>query len=80
MIFSFSGGFKQALVTGDKPHIYTAIEWLLQRRADLKTRAYLARFLVKIDIPPEILQDDAVHDLYTQVVLTEGYFILRHLC
>ena len=62
-----SGAFKQALVTGDKPHVYAAIEWLLQRKDDLKKRAYLARFLVKVDVPAEILQDDAVNDLFTQV-------------
>ena len=66
----FRGAFKQALVTGDKPHVYAAIEWLLQRREDLKKRAYLARFLVKIDVPADILQDEAVHDLFNQVGLS----------
>ncbi|XP_067948195.1 intraflagellar transport protein 81 homolog [Watersipora subatra] len=60
------GAFKQALVTGDKPHIYTAIEWLLQRKDDLKKRAYLARFLVKVEVPADILNDDAVNDLFNQ--------------
>jgi len=60
-------GFRQALVTGDKPHVYAAIEWLLQRREELKKRAYLARYLVKLEVPPEILQDDAVNDLFIQV-------------
>lgn len=54
-------------MTGEKPHIYAAIEWLLQRREDLKKRAYLARFLVKLDVPAEILQDDTVNELYSQV-------------
>lgn len=60
-------GFRQALVTGEKPHIYAAIEWLLQRRDDLRKRAYLARYLVRLDVPAEILQDGNVNDLYTQV-------------
>ena len=55
------------MVTGEKPHIYAAIEWLLQRRDDLRKRAYLARFLVKLEVPAEILQDGSVNDLYTQV-------------
>lgn len=54
-------------MTGEKPHIYAAIEWLLQRREDLKKRAYLARYLVKLEVPAEILQDDTVNDLYVQV-------------
>lgn len=68
-LYKFRAGFKHALVTGEKPHLYAALEWLLQRGGELKKRAYLARFLVKLDVPPEILQDDAVNELYVQVGL-----------
>ena len=30
------------------------LEWLLRRLPDLRKRAYLARYLVKIDVPPEV--------------------------
>lgn len=34
---------------------------------DLKKRAYLAKYLVKLNIPPEFMQDDELSDLYQQV-------------
>ncbi|XP_035693402.1 intraflagellar transport protein 81 homolog isoform X1 [Branchiostoma floridae] len=58
--------FRQGLVMGDKPTVYHILEWVLQRVPDLKKRAYLARFLVKIEVPPDFLQDDAVADCNQQ--------------
>lgn len=52
--------FRQGLLEGHKGTIYPLLQWLLERVPELKKRAYLARFLVKIDVPPEHLQDDAV--------------------
>ena len=34
--------------------VYPVIEWLLQQQEQLTKRAYLAKFLVKLDVPPEI--------------------------
>ena len=34
---------------------------------DLKKRAYLARFLVKIEVAPDIEIDNDIHTLYQQV-------------
>uniref|UniRef100_A0A3P8RRC0 Intraflagellar transport protein 81 homolog n=1 Tax=Amphiprion percula TaxID=161767 RepID=A0A3P8RRC0_AMPPE len=51
--------FRQGLVTGNKPVIHPILHWLLQRVPELKKRAYLARFLVKLEVPAEFLQDDA---------------------
>jgi intraflagellar transport protein 81 len=39
---------------------------LLSRIDDLKKRAYLAKFLVKVDIPPEVAADPDVSDMYIQ--------------
>ena len=50
----------QGLIGGEKRTIYPIIEWLLSRLADLKTRAYLAQYLVKIEVPPEFLADHQV--------------------
>ncbi|CAH8630420.1 unnamed protein product [Heterobilharzia americana] len=58
--------FRQGLVTGDKMIIYPLLEWLLSRIPGLKKRAYLARFLVKIPIPPEFMQDEEISNLYHQ--------------
>lgn len=59
--------FRQGLVQGDKPIIYPIIEWLLRRLPDLKKRAYLARYLVRLEIPSDFMADEQIHELYQQV-------------
>ncbi|XP_054144799.1 intraflagellar transport protein 81 homolog isoform X1 [Melozone crissalis] len=58
--------FRQGLVTGSKAVIHPVLHWLLQRTNELRTRAYLARFLVKLEVPAEFLQDDTVADFNKQ--------------
>jgi len=43
------------------------LEWLLQHMSELKERAYLARFLVKVDIPQDFMIDSQIAELYEQV-------------
>lgn len=54
---------------GSKPVIHPVLHWLLQRTNELKKRAYLARFLVKLEVPVEFLQDDTVADINKQVAI-----------
>jgi intraflagellar transport protein 81 len=54
------------------------LEWLLQRIPDLKKRAYLAKYLVKVDVPPEMLADADVADLYEQYEHLMDTFKLVH--
>ncbi|KAL0979540.1 hypothetical protein UPYG_G00186350 [Umbra pygmaea] len=66
--------FRQGLVTGSKPVIHPILHWLLQRVSELKKRAYLARFLVKLEVPAEFLQDDVITDTYHQYEeIVEGF-------
>ncbi|XP_054094816.1 intraflagellar transport protein 81 homolog isoform X4 [Callithrix jacchus] len=58
--------FRQGLVIGSKPVIYPVLHWLLQRPNELKKRAYLARFLIKLEVPTEFLQDETVADTNKQ--------------
>lgn len=58
--------FRQGLVQGEKLIIYPILEWLLQRVPDLQKRAYLARYLVKIQVPPEFSQEDPISELMMQ--------------
>lgn len=58
--------FRNGLVTGDKVVIHPILKWCLEKFNELKKRAYLARFLVKIDISPEFLSDPTVGDLNSQ--------------
>lgn len=54
--------FRQGLMQGEKRTVYPLLQWILERVHDLKMRAYLARFLVKVEVPPEHLQDETVAD------------------
>ncbi|KAM4617060.1 intraflagellar transport protein 81 homolog [Polymixia lowei] len=63
---SDASSFRQGLVTGNKPVIHPILHWLLQRLPELKKRAYLARFLVKLEVPAEFLQDDVISDTHHQ--------------
>ena len=56
--------FRQGLILGDKPTIYPLLKWLIERTPDLKKRAYLARYLAKIDVPLEHMQDDVVAETF----------------
>ncbi|KAI7797999.1 Intraflagellar transport 81-like protein, partial [Triplophysa rosa] len=58
--------FRQGLVIGSKPVVHPILHWLLQRIPELKKRAYLARFLVKLEVPAEFLQDDVIAETYHQ--------------
>lgn len=57
--------FRQGIVQGDKPVIYPILQWLLENCAELKKRAYLARFLMKLDIPGDIIHDTEVTETHT---------------
>ena len=59
--------FREGLIAGRSETINPILNWLLQRREELKKRAYLSRYLVKIDIAPEMRSDSDVIDLYEQV-------------
>lgn len=52
--------FRQGLLQGDKPVTYALLYWLLERIPDLKKRAYLSKYLAKIDIPAEFQQDEQI--------------------
>ncbi|MGH0161658.1 UNVERIFIED_CONTAM: hypothetical protein FKN15_041605 [Acipenser sinensis] len=78
---SDTSSFRQGLVTGSKPVIHPILYWLLQRTNELKKRAYLARFLMKLEVPGEFLQDDVVADTYHQYgELVEGFKTLHKEC
>ena len=58
--------FRQGLVEGDKQVIYPVLEWILNNITELQQRAYLAKYLVKLEIPPEISADQDVAEIYEQ--------------
>ncbi|KAI5095291.1 intraflagellar transport protein 81-like, partial [Silurus meridionalis] len=72
--FSDVNVFRQGLVTGSKPVVHPILHWLLQKVPELKKRAYLARFLIKLDVPSEFLADEVIAEVYHQYEeLVEGF-------
>ncbi|XP_028852938.1 intraflagellar transport protein 81 homolog [Denticeps clupeoides] len=63
---SEASSFRQGLVTGSKPAVHPVLHWLLQRVPELKKRAYLARFLVRLEVPVDFLQDDVIAETFHQ--------------
>ncbi|XP_015917332.1 intraflagellar transport protein 81 homolog isoform X2 [Parasteatoda tepidariorum] len=58
--------FRQGLVTGEKSVIYHILDWLFHRMPELKKRAYLAQYLMKVELPPDIEGDADIRDIYDQ--------------
>ncbi|XP_035729254.1 intraflagellar transport protein 81 homolog isoform X2 [Vespa mandarinia] len=58
--------FRQGIVRGDSETIYAILTWLLTHKDIVRQRAYLARFLVKIEIPSDYLGDPEIAALYEQ--------------
>ncbi|XP_019949145.1 intraflagellar transport protein 81 homolog [Paralichthys olivaceus] len=79
--FSDVSAFRQGLVTGSKPVVHPILHWLLQKVPELKKRAYLARYLFKLEVPAEFLQDDVINDTYHQYEeLVEGFKTYHKEC
>eukprot|EP00051_Salpingoeca_urceolata_P027376 m.481226 g.481226 ORF g.481226 m.481226 type:complete len:669 (+) comp22084_c0_seq1:175-2181(+) len=56
--------FRQGLIAASPEVVYPVMRWALSNLASLKKRAYLARFLVRVEVPPEFLQDMQVNDAH----------------
>ena len=57
---------RQNLSRGNKNTIYVLLEWLLSNVETLKQRVYLARFLMKVDVPSDILGNSDIASLNQQ--------------
>ncbi|CAM9904484.1 unnamed protein product, partial [Choristocarpus tenellus] len=56
--------FYHGFMTGDKSVVYPALHWCLQRLPQLQKRAYLAHYLMPVEVPMEFLQTTALAELY----------------
>lgn len=83
-MLSSRAAFRQGIVQGDKAVIHPILEWLLKSIPDLRKRAYLARYLVKIDIPPDFIADEQISELFLQVSIFMRSFLkyihMREFC
>lgn len=66
------------MVQGDKKTIYPILFFLVTRLPDLQKRAYLARFLVPIQVPEEFLADDEMKRNYQQYKELQAEFQAQH--
>ncbi|ESN96098.1 hypothetical protein HELRODRAFT_67906 [Helobdella robusta] len=58
--------FRQGIVEGKKLTIHPIMAWVLGKIPELKERAYLGRYLVKVEIPADFLNDSTIGDLNEQ--------------
>ncbi|XP_051164065.1 intraflagellar transport protein 81 homolog [Leptopilina boulardi] len=56
--------FRQGLVKGETETIYPILKWILSNVNIARQRAYLSRFLVKVEIPTEYLSDPDIGSIY----------------
>jgi len=63
---------------GRKEFIYPAFHWALSNYEKLCKRAYLGRYLVKIDPPSDYLQDDTLSDLTARYKELQAEFRETH--
>lgn len=70
--------FQNLLLSGDKDILHTVVHWCLHRFEHLQKKAYVGKFLVPIDIPPEFLYEDLIVELSEGLKQMQGQFIQVH--
>jgi intraflagellar transport protein 81 len=55
--------FQNLLLEGDKEMLQTIMHWCLQKFEHLQKRAYLAKYLMPVEIPAEFFNDDLIAEL-----------------
>jgi intraflagellar transport protein 81 len=61
--------FRQGIIECDKDILTHIMVYLFDKQEDLKKRAYLAKYLVRIEVSPEVEGDNDIVQLYEQVSL-----------
>ncbi|XP_076684112.1 intraflagellar transport protein 81 homolog [Andrena cerasifolii] len=70
--------FRQGLIRGDPDTIHPILTWLLSHVDTVRKRAYLSRFLVKVEVPAEYLSDPEVSSLFEQYTSSIDRFKVVH--
>lgn len=66
--------FEESLMQGDKDTLTSIMFWCLQNFDRLQKRAYLAKFLMPVDIPPDFQGDDLIMELVMKLKEMQGEF------
>lgn len=62
-----SSGLKAGLLMGEKKHVLPILKFVLLDMEQIKERAYLARYLMKISVPQEMAQsDEEIHKAWEE--------------
>eukprot|EP00742_Colponemidia_sp_Colp-10_P002246 GILJ01002400.1.p1 GENE.GILJ01002400.1~~GILJ01002400.1.p1 ORF type:complete len:696 (-),score=172.60 GILJ01002400.1:159-2177(-) len=75
---SYDPNFQQNLIHGDKRTIYPILAYILPRLPELQKRAYLARFLVPIDVPSDLAMDEEMQNAIKQHEKLQFEFKVTH--
>lgn len=67
-----------SLCRGDKDALFPVLTYVLARLPALKKRAYVARYLVPLEVPPECASDDTVGALLQEYRHLQGEFKETH--
>lgn len=70
--------FRQGLIAGERDIIYPILLFCLPRLEELKKRAYLARYLVRVEVPAEILQNEEVDEAHAKYISNLEEFASAH--
>ncbi|KAG5191213.1 intraflagellar transport protein 81 [Tribonema minus] len=66
------------LGSGSRGAVYPVLHWALQRLPQLQKRAYLARFLMPVDVPADFMQDAALQDMQAAYADLQADFKVTH--
>ncbi len=69
-----SADFEESLMQGDKDTLTSIMFWCLQNFDRLQKRAYLAKFLLPVDIPGEFQGDDLIMELVMKLKEMQAEF------
>ena len=67
-----------ALCRGDRGALFPVLAYVLPRLPALKKRAYVAKYLLPVELPPEVTQDDGVAALLGEYRALQGEFKETH--
>ncbi len=71
-------GLGAALARGERSALYPVLAFVLGRLPALKKRAYVARYLLPVEVPPEVAHDEGVGSLLAQLRTLQGEFKDAH--
>lgn len=69
---------QKGIVFGDKKVIYPILHYILTNLSHMQQRAYLARYLVNIYVPEDLLMEDDMKEVYQQYKELQAQFQVCH--